>query len=364
MAYLKLENITKRFGSVLAVDDFTIEIEKGEFLVLLGPSGCGKTTTLRVIAGLEIQSEGKIILDDRDISDVPPENRDMSLVFQNLALYPHMTVYDNIAFYLKNVRTPKAEIDKRVRAAVEKVEIPELLHRYPAQLSGGQRQRVALARSLVRHPKVFLLDEPLASLDAKLRSSMRSEFKLIHKDLQQDDGGTFVYVTHDQVEALTLGTRVAVMNEGRLVQLDDPDSLYHRPQNLFTATFIGSPEMNLIKGNLEQDGSAWVFDYHGKKITVVPDQEAAPQAGNVVLGVRPEDVEISTNSAAGGGMPARVLTVELLGQNYLVLLRIDEDLTISCLTKLKEPLADGASVELNFSPGKVHLFDPETQERQ
>jgi len=361
MTYLKIDNLTKKFGKVVAVDNFYLEIEKDDFLVLLGPSGCGKTTTLRIIAGLEIQTGGRVLLNGKDISDVPPEHRDMALVFQNLALYPHMTVFDNISFYLRNVKTPKDEIDKRVKEAAKKVRISELLHRYPSQLSGGQSQRVALARSLVRCPKVLLLDEPLASLDAKLRANMRSEFKLIHKQIQKEQGGPFIYVTHDQVEALTLGTKVAVMNEGHLEQLDTPSRLYNRPINIFTAKFIGSPEMNLISGNLMKNQSQWMFLYSDKKMNIEPDDEALSREGEVVLGIRPEDVEILTDGTIG--IPAQVLTVELLGQNYLVLMKVDDSLTISCLTNMKEIISDGDEVTLKFTAGKVHLFDPITEKR-
>lgn len=361
MTYLKIENLTKKFGKVVAVDDFCLEIEKDDFLVLLGPSGCGKTTTLRIIAGLEIQTEGRVLLNEKDISDVLPEHRDMALVFQNLALYPHMTVFDNISFYLRNVKTPKNEIEIRVKEAAKKVRISELLHRYPSQLSGGQSQRVALARSLVRCPKVLLLDEPLASLDAKLRASMRSEFKLIHKQIQREEGGPFIYVTHDQVEALTLGTKIAVMNQGHLEQLDSPDCLYNRPQNIFTAKFIGSPEMNLISGRLAKNQPSWIFSYGDKKIDVVPDEVARPGEGEIIIGIRPEDVEILPVEQQG--LLAQVLTVELLGQNYLVRMKVDDDLTISCLTHMKEMIFDGDQVRLSFTPGKVHLFDPKTEKR-
>lgn len=361
MSYLEIKNLVKKFGDVVAVDDLTLEIGKDDFLVLLGPSGCGKTTTLRIIAGLEIQTEGQILLNGKDISDIPPENRDMALVFQNLALYPHMTVYDNIAFYLRNVRTPKDEIDRRVREVAQKVQISELLHRYPAQISGGQGQRVALARSLVRSPKVLLLDEPLASLDAKLRANMRSEFKLIHKQVQSEDGGPFIYVTHDQVEALTLGTKVAVINEGHLEQIDTPDRLYNRPQNIFTAKFIGSPEMNLIEGSLLRNGQGWNFQYGKFKSEIQPDNDAQPEEGKIILGVRPEDVEISTEQ--GKGIPVKVLTIELMGQNYLILMQIDEDLTVTSLVKSVDDFQDGAMVNISFTPGKIHLFDSETGTR-
>jgi multiple sugar transport system ATP-binding protein len=361
MSYLEIKEITKLFGDVVAVDDLDLEIGKDDFLVLLGPSGCGKTTTLRIIAGLEIQSKGRIELDGNDLSDIPPENRDMAMVFQNLALYPHMTVYDNIAFYLRNVKTPKQQIDQRVREAARKVQIDELLHRYPSQLSGGQCQRVALARSLVRSPKVLLLDEPLASLDAKLRANMRSEFKLIHKQIQEEDGGPFIYVTHDQVEALTLGTKVAVMNEGRLEQIDAPDRLYNRPQNTFTAKFIGSPEMNMLNGDLTKNGQDWVFSCSGRSLIVKPDDEAQPEEGKILLGIRPEDVEVLQENE--NGFKVRVLTVELLGQNYLVLMEIDQGLTITSLVKDAASINDEEEVSIRFTPGKVHLFDEGTGKR-
>jgi len=361
MSYLKIDNLLKRFGDVVAVDNFSLEIGKDEFLVLLGPSGCGKTTTLRIIAGLEIQTDGRILLDGEDISDIPPENRDMAMVFQNLALYPHMTVYDNIAFYLRNVKTSKDEIDRRVKDAARKVQIPELLHRYPSQLSGGQCQRVALARSLVRSPKVLLLDEPLASLDAKLRANMRSEFKLIHKQVQQEEGGPFIYVTHDQVEALTLGTKVAVMNEGRLEQVDTPDRLYNRPQNIFTAKFIGSPEMNLLEGALQENGAGWKFKHDDHAVRIEADDEAAPQAGPVTLGIRPEDVEVVP--AGTGGIPVRILTIELLGQNYLVLMEINQQVSVTSLVKDVSDIQDGEEMEIIFTPGKVHLFDAQSGTR-
>lgn len=370
MAFLHLEGITKKFGETLAVDQLDLQVEKGEFLVLLGPSGCGKTTTLRIIAGLQVQTDGQLILDGADISDIPPENRDMAMVFQNLALYPHMSVFDNIAFYLRNIRTPRDEIERRVQRAAGRVQIGELLDRWPNQLSGGQKQRVALARALVRSPKVFLLDEPLASLDAKLRASMRSEFKLIHKSLVEETGGdhgTFIYVTHDQVEALTLGTRVAVMNEGRIVQVASPKDLYHKPDDLFTATFVGSPEMNLIKGLVERANGAMAFDFTEQPISMkIPATGESPAIGSgkreTVLGVRPESVVI-TSPDEDDAIKAEILTIELLGQSNLVRLKLGEGLQLTCLAPLEQEWREEQTVGVRFQPKAVHFFDAHSRKR-
>jgi multiple sugar transport system ATP-binding protein len=366
MAYLELEGITKRFPETLAVDNLDLEVEEGEFLVLLGPSGCGKTTTLRIVAGLEVQTEGKVILEGVDVSDVSPERRDMAMVFQNLALYPHMTVFDNIAFYLKNIRTPKDEIDKRVIHSAKRVQIEELLERYPEQLSGGQRQRVALARALVRSPKVFLLDEPLAALDAKLRASMRSEFKLLHKSLAEEaDGvsGTFIYVTHDQVEALTLGTRIAVINEGQLVQLSSPMELYNNPNHIFTAAFVGSPEMNLVDGILQRTGDETIFTSEiielktGETgLTVL--NEVSEETFPVTLGFRPESALIVSPDMPDA-LLAQVLSVELLGQSTLVLLDIHGKM-FSCLASSDTPVKEEEKVGISIPPEKMYFFDAHT----
>lgn len=366
MAYLKLESITKRFPETLAVDNLDLEVQEGEFLVLLGPSGCGKTTTLRIVAGLEVQTEGKVILEGVDVSDVSPERRDMAMVFQNLALYPHMTVFDNIAFYLKNIGTPKDDIQKRVVQSATRVQIEELLDRYPEQLSGGQRQRVALARALVRSPKVFLLDEPLAALDAKLRASMRSEFKLLHKSLAEEaDGvsGTFIYVTHDQVEALTLGTRIAVINEGKLVQLASPMELYNNPNHIFTATFVGSPEMNLVEGRLIGNGdganfTSDIFDIKTERWGSAVLSETGSNDLEIALGFRPESIQI-TNAGSPGTISAKVISVELLGQSNLVLFEIREKM-FSCLTGSDTPVKEEESVGISIPPAKMHFFDLET----
>ena len=364
MAYLELNGITKNFPGQVAVDDLDLEVNQGDFLVLLGPSGCGKTTTLRMIAGLEVQTEGNIILEGVDISDRPPERRDMAMVFQNLALYPHMTVFDNIAFYLKNIKTPKNEITRLVKEAARTVQIEDYVNRYPDQLSGGQKQRVALARAIVRSPKIFLMDEPLASLDAKLRSSMRSEFKLLHRTLLENSGqtsGTFIYVTHDQVEALTLGTRVAVLNKGKIVQIDTPDELYRNPNSIFTATFVGTPEMNIIKGDLVKKDGKISFNINGDSIPLSGSkrmQALNKMKDNVlpaVLGIRPAALMI-TNPEDPGSVKMEVLTVELLGQNLMVTLR-KGDLQINGLVNTEASLKFGDIVGVNFPEVSIHLFD-------
>ncbi len=366
MAFLELKDISKHYPETLAVDHLDLVIDEGEFLVLLGPSGCGKTTTLRIIAGLEIQTAGKVILDGVDVSDLPPDRRNMAMVFQNLALYPHMTVFNNIAFYLQNIKTPKEEIHTQVVQAAKRVQIEELLDRYPDQLSGGQRQRVALARALVRSPKVFLLDEPLAALDAKLRASMRSEFKLLHKSLaNQSDGvsGTFIYVTHDQVEALTLGTRIAVIREGRIVQIASPMELYNNPNHIFTATFVGSPEMNQIEGKLELIAGQAIFSSNdiniktGERGISVLDklgQGIVP----VTIGFRPESVRI-VESDSPESLSAQVISVELLGQSNLVLFEINNTM-FHCLTSSDQPVVEGQAVGIYIQPEKIHFFDLET----
>jgi multiple sugar transport system ATP-binding protein len=367
MAFLKLEAISKRFPGFLAVDHLDLDVEEGEFLVLLGPSGCGKTTTLRMIAGLEVQTEGKIFLEDKDVSDVPPERRDMAMVFQSLALYPHMTVFNNIAFYLQNIGTRKEAILQKTRQAAKTVGIEELLERYPDQLSGGQRQRVALARALVRSPKVFLLDEPLSSLDAKLRAGMRSELKLLHRKLIEgkERRGTFIYVTHDQVEALTLGTRIALMKEGNIVQLGTPHEVYQKPKNVFASTFIGSPSMNLIEGLLEKSGSTAIFRFQNRSIEAsMTALQVLSRAGSekrpVILGIRPESLKVVSQETPHT-LGAHVITVEPLGQTCLINVQIGECMLV-CLLTPDVQVREGENVNLLFPQEALYFFDPHTEE--
>ncbi|MCS6861599.1 MAG: ABC transporter ATP-binding protein, partial [Abditibacteriales bacterium] len=292
MAQVFLENVHKSFGNVVAVDNVCLTVQDKEFLTLLGPSGCGKTTTLNIIAGLEEPTRGRVWFDKDDVTFMPPEKRDVAMVFQTYALYPHMRVYDNIAFGLRMRGVPKAEIERRVRRAAEGLEIAHLLARKPRELSGGQRQRVALARAIVRDPKVFLLDEPLSNLDAQLRVTMRTELKRLHYELEK----TFVYVTHDQAEALILSDRIAVMNLGKLQQVGTPEEIYHHPTNEFVAKFLGSPPMNFFEGVLENRGDGELgFRCAAFACAIAPQVgvHLKPHARSEVrLGIRPEDIEV------------------------------------------------------------------------
>src|SRR5512143_1230482 len=292
MANVLYDHVTKEFGDVVAVNDLNLAIDDKEFIVLVGPSGCGKTTALRMLAGLEEITKGEVRIGDRIVNDVPPKDRDIAMVFQSYALYPHMSVYDNMAFGLKLRKTPKQDIKRRVQEAAEILGIQDMLNRKPRQLSGGQRQRVALGRAIVREPKVFLFDEPLSNLDAKLRGAMRSEITKLHQRLAT----TFIYVTHDQIEAMTMATRIAVINKGILQQLDTPQNLYDRPNNLFVAGFIGSPAMNFFPGKLRKDNGKLLVDT-GDFTVAIPPKKAGPYekaVGNdIIFGIRPENIHDS-----------------------------------------------------------------------
>jgi multiple sugar transport system ATP-binding protein len=299
MAEIRLDGVSKRFGDVAAVDDVSLHVADGEFLVLVGPSGCGKSTLLRLIAGLEEATAGTIAIGDRDVTDLPPRSRDVAMVFQSYALYPHMTVRQNLGYGLKARRTPKHETAERVREVASMLGLEELLERRPAQLSGGQRQRVAMGRAIVRHPQAFLLDEPLSNLDAKLRVGMRASLAQLHRRL----GATTVYVTHDQTEAMTLGQRVAVMRDGHVLQVDSPQELYARPRNLFIASFIGSPAMNLVDATVDAEG----VSFGQFRVPLPPDRR--PEPGRVVLGIRPESFE---DAAFAPGLPTLEVDVDVL----------------------------------------------------
>ena len=363
MASVKFDHVYKRFGEVTAVNDLDIEIEDKEFLVLVGPSGCGKTTALRCLAGLEDITEGKIFIGDQIVNDVAPKDRDIAMVFQSYALYPHMSVYDNMAFGLKLRKYPKDEIKRRVDEAAGILGIEALLDRKPRQLSGGQRQRVALGRAIVREPKVFLLDEPLSNLDAKLRVQTRTEITKLHQKLQT----TFIYVTHDQVEAMTMASRIAVMNYGVLQQIDTPQSLYDSPDNLFVAGFIGSPAMNFFDGKIRKDGNDVFVDTDGFS-TKIPDNRAAtysPYDGkSVVFGLRPEDIydpKYEAPDIIGEKVTASVEVTELMGNEIFVFLKSgDQDFVARVDPRTSFRMGD--KVEITFNMGNMHIFDKETEQ--
>ncbi|MFQ6549618.1 ABC transporter ATP-binding protein [Aestuariibius sp. 2305UL40-4] len=341
MAEIQLKSVSKRWGSFVGVDNFDLTIADREFLVLLGPSGCGKTTTMRMIAGLEDVTDGDILVDGRRINDLDPKDRDVAMVFQSYALYPNMNVYDNIRFPLKVRKVPEAEHDARVRRASEMVELDEFLHRKPSELSGGQRQRVALARAIVREPNVFLMDEPLSNLDAKLRVSTRAQIKNLSHELKV----TTIYVTHDQIEAMTLADRVVVMSKGVVQQVGTPTEIYDNPANTFVAGFIGSPAMNLVEGTV----SGGVFEAKRMRIAGV----GAPD-GPVVLGFRAEDAAI----AEEGEITAPVYSLELLGDATMVTMRVGGAL-ISVKADKDYRIEIGETVSARVPAGICHLFDPD-----
>jgi multiple sugar transport system ATP-binding protein len=361
MAQVVLDHVTKKFGSVTAVNDLTLHVQDKEFLVLVGPSGCGKTTALRMVAGLEEVTSGRIYIGDRLVNDVSPKDRDIAMVFQSYALYPHMNVYDNLAFGLKMRKFPKAEIDRRVKEAAAILGIEMLLDRKPKQLSGGQRQRVALGRAIVREPKVFLMDEPLSNLDAKLRVQTRAELIKLHQRLQT----TVIYVTHDQVEAMTMGTRIAVMRDGVLQQLDTPQRLYERPVNTFVAGFIGSPAMNFFEvavlgsdGTMELVGDGFRVRLSGKLATAV-----APQRGKkVLLGIRPEHLgEISQGETeTRGEIAATVEVVEMMGSEQIVYLVVGGKSFVAKMDAATR-VRMGDRVSLSFPKEQIQIFDSETE---
>ncbi|MBX3071032.1 MAG: ABC transporter ATP-binding protein [Thermomicrobiales bacterium] len=357
MARVTLRELNKTFADVTAVRSLSLDIDDGEFVTLLGPSGCGKSTTLACIAGLEDPTGGDILFDDKVVNDLSPRNRDIAMVFQDYALYPHMTVYENMAFGLSLRKMPKAEADAAVRRVSEFLGLAKLLDRKPGQLSGGQRQRVALGRAIVRNPAVFLMDEPLSNLDAALRVSTRSEIK----QLQQDLGTTTIFVTHDQEEAMVLSDRIAIMHGGVLQQFDAPKVIYNEPINLFVATFIGSPKMNIMTGAVQQTGNGRVILPAGDAIAVpVPDSLPTPASGTLTAGVRPEHVRLSRD---GEGLAKGAITlVEPVG----AVTYVDVSLGTSHLKTSTDPALDfqpGETVSVDFTPGRTLYFDPESGER-
>ena len=360
MATVTFDHVWKKYDNFTAVNDLVLDIQDEEFLVLVGPSGCGKTTSLRMIAGLEDITEGELKIADRVVNDIPPKDRDVAMVFQSYALYPHMTVYDNLAFGLKLRKVPKAEIDRRVKDAAQTIELTSLLDRKPKQLSGGQRQRVALGRAIVREPAVFLMDEPLSNLDAKLRVQTRAEISRLHQRLKT----TIVYVTHDQVEAMTMGSRIAVMNLGLLQQVGTPQQLYKQPANQFVAGFIGSPAMNFVEVKVEGSGTdarlkGGAFD------APIPERLRASigeSAGRqLILGIRPEHLDVGQASGGMGTVRANVDVVEYLGNEELLHIRADEQYLVA-VVDADLRVHSGDVLDLVFSADQMYLFDNESGE--
>jgi multiple sugar transport system ATP-binding protein len=357
MATVTFDHMVKRYpGDVLAVNDLNLEINDGEFLVLVGPSGCGKTTALRCVAGLEEISDGRLLIGDRVVNDVPAKDRNIAMVFQSYALYPHMSVYDNLAFGLKLRKTPKDEIKRRVADAGKILGLDQLLDRKPKALSGGQRQRVALGRAIVREPSVFLMDEPLSNLDAKLRVETRANIARLHQRL----GTTTVYVTHDQVEAMTMGDRIAVMRDGILQQVGTPQDLYDHPTNVFVAGFIGSPAMNFATASINDGGLTMGSQKLGMSGHLSELIHGRAQGSNVLLGFRPEHLDLVQQGDAALRIPAKVDVVEYLGNEELLHAQI-EGAEIVALVPSDRQVAAGAQVEFTVPADKLHLFDPETE---
>ena len=362
MASVTFEHVTKRFGDVVAVNDLNISIADREFLVFVGPSGCGKTTSLRMLAGLEEITEGNIYIGDRLVNDVPPKDRDIAMVFQSYALYPHMSVYDNMAFGLKLRRVPKAEIDRRVREAAKRLGIEALLDRKPKQLSGGQRQRVAVGRAIVRNPAVFLMDEPLSNLDAKLRVQARAEISKLHMQL----GTTFIYVTHDQTEAMTMGSRIAVMKDGVLQQIDTPQNLYDQPDNVFVAGFIGSPSMNFFDATVTGNDNEIYVDAGAFRVKIPAEriEPYKPHKGTqVIFGIRPENVhdpEFAPPGIHQALVESKVEVTELMGNEVILYLNAKEKSFLARVDP-RSKLRVGNTASLAFNMDRFHIFDKQTE---
>jgi multiple sugar transport system ATP-binding protein len=363
VAKVVLRNLVKRYGEIVAVNNINLEIEEKEFIVLVGPSGCGKTTTLRMIAGLEDVTQGEIYIGGRFVNDVAPKDRNITMVFQSYALYPHLNVYKNIAFGLKLRRTPREEIDARVKHAAEILGISDLLTRKPRQLSGGQRQRVALGRAIVRQPEVFLFDEPLSNLDAKLRANMRSELIRLHDRL----GATMIHVTHDQLEAMTMGDRIVVMNDGVIQQVGTPIEVYNHPANLFVAGFIGSPEMNFFRGDLvSEDGKLWI-DLRDFRLALPPEKARACErrvGSTVIFGIRPEHISDHPGERGQGEMEkveALVEVMEPVGSEIIVDLATERHSFVARMEQQTHARMR-ATLPVYFDMRHSHVFDPQTEQ--
>ncbi|MEA2660499.1 MAG: multiple sugar transport system ATP-binding protein [Chloroflexota bacterium] len=360
MATVTFDHVTKKFGdAVFAVNDLSIQVKDEEFLVLVGPSGCGKTTALRMIAGLEEQSSGDIFIGERLVNDVAPKDRDIAMVFQNYALYPHMSVYDNVAFGLKLRGMPKTEIDRRVGEVAEMLGLQKLLKRKPKELSGGQRQRVAVGRAIAREPAVFLMDEPLSNLDAALRIDTRAQLQKLHQRIRR----TTVYVTHDQVEAMTMGDRIAVMRDGILQQIDTPENLHAHPANIFVAGFIGSPAMNFFPAKLTGSAGAPVADAGFFQAPLPTGGKGGAIGSEVVVGIRPEDIAAGDLAGQDRHIPvdAKVDVVEFLGNEFQLHLSAAGQ-TFVARVDTRQHVQPGDSIRVGFDRSKLHVFDKQTEE--
>jgi multiple sugar transport system ATP-binding protein len=363
MASVTFDHVYKRYGEVTAVNDLNIHIEDKEFLVFVGPSGCGKTTSLRCLAGLEEISDGNILIGDRVVNDVPPKDRDIAMVFQSYALYPHMSVYDNMAFGLKLRKTPKTEIDRRVKEAADILDIGHLLDRKPKQLSGGQRQRVAVGRAIVREPAVFLFDEPLSNLDAKLRVQTRAQLTKLHQRLAT----TFIYVTHDQVEAMTMASRIAVMKDGLLQQIDTPQRLYDHPSNVFVAGFIGSPSMNFFDATLVESDGKLEINSGGFRLEVPQpkaDEWRQHKGKQVIFGIRPEDMHAKPYVPPGileSDMTAKVDVIEMMGNEIFLYLMSRDNKQFIGRVDPRVRSQVGEEVQLAVNMANAHIFDPKSE---
>jgi len=354
MSDIAIDGLTKEFDDVTAVDNIDLDVEGGEFLVLVGPSGCGKSTTLRMIAGLESITSGELRIGGRRVNDLPPKERNIAMVFQNYALYPHMTGAENMKFGMKSVSDyTDAEIDERVQEAAEILDIPELLDRRPRELSGGERQRVAIGRALVREPDVFLLDEPLSNLDAKLRVQMRAELLQLHQELD----ATTLYVTHDQTEAMTLGDRVAVLNDGHIEQVDPPQVLYDYPETRFVAEFIGSPAMNILPVDIESDGDEVRAVHEAFDLSLPSGERFTGRPASAFFGVRPEDVSLAANAPAGAQtFEAEVSVTEPLGESLLIHCHAGSD-ELHIKAEARSAINPGDTLELAVDEKRLHVFD-------
>lgn len=366
MASVMFKRVYKRFpGGVTAVSDFSLEIKDKEFIILVGPSGCGKTTTLRMIAGLEDITEGDVFIDNKRVNDVAPKDRDIAMVFQNYALYPHMSVFENMAFGLKLRKVRKEEIKRRVEEAARILDIVHLLDRKPKALSGGQKQRVALGRAIVREPKVFLLDEPLSNLDAKLRAAMRTELTKLHLRLKT----TFIYVTHDQVEAMTMATRIVVMKDGIIQQVDTPQNLYDQPCNIFVAGFIGTPQMNFINGVIVKKGDNMFFEFENHSIKLPAEKSSQPAlqeyiGKEVVAGVRPEllhDEPLFLSKFEDSIIEVEVEFTELMGAEIYLYLNVAEELNLISRVSSRSKAKSGDIVKIAVDTSRMHFFDKDTE---